>query len=380
MLLILAIVAGVSIANIYYNQPLLDNIRLSFPHQDKWIGAVPGAGQIGFAIGMLMLAPLGDRLDRRRLILVQIVGLCLALIATAMASSLFMLIGAVFAIGVFASMAQQAGPFAAELAPATQRGHAIGTVMGGLLLGILLARTASGFVAEHFGWRAVFLAAVFPMITLAALVARYLPASHPTSTLTYPKLLASLWQLFLEFRLLREAALTGAALFAAFSLFWSILSLLLAHPPFNLGPAASGLFGIVAAAGAVTAPWAGKCSDRWGSRRAISLAIGLVALSFVIFSFSGASLAGLVIGVIVLDVGLQVAQTPNQSRIFALAPAARSRLNTVYMICYFCGGALGSAVGIFAWQTFGWPGACAAGIFFSAVAAGSHFRGNGISG
>jgi predicted MFS family arabinose efflux permease len=375
LLLILAMTAGVSIANIYYNQPLLDSFRQSFPHHAAWVGAVPTATQIGFAMGMLLLAPLGDRVDRRRLILIQTACICVALLIAATASTLPVLICACLAIGIFATAAQQAGPFATELVPASHRGHAIGTVMSGLLLGILLARTASGFVTGYFGWRWVFAAAIASMLALAVMIVKYLPASRPTSTLSYGKLLISLWRLTVELRGLREAALTGASLFAAFSLFWSVLSLLLARPPFYLGPQVAGLFGIVGVAGALTAPYAGKFADRRGPRTAISLAIALVTLSFAIFSVSGSSIAGLVLGVIVLDVGLQFAQTPNQSRVFALKSDARSRINTVYMTCYFTGGAAGSAAGALAWQAFGWIGACIAGLLFCVVAAGSHFWG-----
>lgn len=375
LLTILAVTAGLAISNIYYNQPLLDSFRQSFPLYANWVGAVPGATQIGFAIGMILFAPLGDRLDRRRLIVWQIMGICVALLVAATAHSLVVLIAASLAIGAFATMAQQAGPFAAELAPSSQRGHAIGVVMSGLLLGILLARTASGFIAGYLGWRAVFVAAIVAMLILAVVVSRFLPSSQPTSTLTYRKLLASLWHLVVELRGLREAALTGAALFAAFSLFWSVLALQLAGAPFHLRPQATGLFGIVGAAGAVAAPRAGKLADRRGPRVAISLAIGLVALSFAIFLVSATSIVGLVIGVVVLDIGLQIGQTPNQSRVFALRPEARSRLNTVYMVCYFCGGAAGSALGALAWQTYGWTGVCLGGLSFCTFAAISHYRG-----
>jgi predicted MFS family arabinose efflux permease len=375
LLLLLATVAGVSIANIYYNQPLLGNLRQSFPQGASWIGAVPAATQLGFAAGMLLLSPLGDRIDRRRLILLQIAGSCIALLVAATAPTLLVLIGASLAIGVLATMAQQAGPFAAELAPPAQRGHAIGTVMSGLLLGILLARTVSGIVAEHFGWRAVFIVSIAALLVLAAVVATRLPPSKPTSTLSYGKLLGSLWHLAVELPGLREASLTGAAMMGAFSLFWSMLSLLLAGAPFHLGPQAAGLFGIVGAAGALVAPWVGKLADRHGSRAVISLAIGLVAVSFVIFGLSSTSIVGLVAGVVVLDVGVQSAQISNQSRIYALKPEARSRVNTVYMVCYFIGGAAGSTAGAIAWPAFGWTGVCVAGLIFAVLAACNHARG-----
>ncbi len=375
LLLLLATIAGVSVANIYYNQPLLDDFRQSFPHSAAWIGVVPSATQLGYAAGMLLLAPLGDRFDRRRLILLQIAGLCVALLFAAAAPNLIVLVFASLAIGVLSTIAQQAVPFSAELAPPSQRGHAVGTVMSGLLLGILLARTAAGFVGQYFGWRAVFGASIVALIGLSAVILSKLPKSQPTSTLAYGKLIASMWHLAVELRGLREASMTGALLFAAFSLFWSTLALLLAGPPFHYGPQAAGLFGIVGAGGAMAAPLAGKFADRRGPRAIVSLSIVLAAISFVIFAVSGASVIGLVIGVIVLDVGVQAAQISNQSRIYALKPEARSRVNTVYMVCYFIGGAVGSAVGAFVWPLFGWVGVSIAGLLFVVLAGLNHLRG-----
>lgn len=372
LLLLLATIAGVSVANIYYNQPLLDDFRQSFPGSASWVGTVPAVTQLGYAAGMLLLAPLGDRFDRRRLILLQLVGMCAALLVAAAAPTLPVLVAASLAIGVLATIAQQAVPFAAELAPPSQRGQAVGTVMSGLLLGILLARTAAGIVAQYFGWRAVFGASVVALLVLAVVIILRLPKSKPTSTLPYGKLLVSMWHLVVEHRALREASLTGAAMFAAFSIFWSVLALLLAGAPFHLGPQAAGLFGIVGAAGAMAAPLAGKFSDRRGPRAIITVSIVLVAISFVVFGFSGASIAGLVVGVIVLDVGVQAAQISNQSRIYALKPDARSRVNTVYMVAYFIGGAVGSGVGAFVWPIFGWVGVSVAGVVFAALAAWNH--------
>jgi len=246
--------------------------------------------------------------------------------------------------------------------------------MSGLLIGILLARTVSGFVAEYFGWRAVYGASVVATIALAVLVAMRLPRSKPTSTLPYGRLLASMWHLVVESPALREASMTGGALFAAFSIFWSVLTLLLAGEPFHLGPQAAGLFGIVGAAGALAAPLAGKSADKRGPRAVVSLCIVLVAVSFVVFALSGRSLVGLVIGVIVLDIGVQAAQISNQSRIYALKPEARSRVNTVYMVVYFIGGAVGSAVASLAWHAFGWVGVCMAGLAATGLAGLSHSR------
>ena len=372
LLLLLAITAGVSVAGIYYNQPLLDDFRKSFPEGAAWIGAVPAATQLGYATGMLLLAPLGDRFDRRRLILLQIAGACVAFFVAASAQTLGVLIGASLAIGVLSTIAQQAVPFAAELAPPEARGHAVGTVMSGLLIGILLARTAAGFVGQYFGWRAVFGASIVALLGLAVVVVLKLPRSRPTSTLGYGKLLGSMWHLVVELRGLREAAATGAFIFAAFSLFWTVLALLLAGESFHLGPQAAGLFGIVGAAGAMVAPIAGRSADKRGPRAVITLALAVIALSFVIFAFSGKSLLGLAIGVIVLDVGVQAAQIANQARIYALRPEARSRVNTVYMVGYFVGGAAGSVVGAATWSAFGWLGVCVAGLVFAALAAWVH--------
>ncbi|WP_241014948.1 MFS transporter [Burkholderia sp. Ac-20379] len=375
LLLLLATIAGVSVANIYYNQPLLGALRNAFPADANWIGVVPTATQLGYAAGMLLLAPLGDRFDRRKLILLQIAGLSVALLVAAAAPALPVLAAASLAIGVLGTIAQQAVPFAAEIAPPAERGAAVGTVMSGLLMGILLARTAAGFVGEYFGWRAVFVASVAALLAVAVAVVLRLPRSTPTSTLRYPQLLASLWHLAVELRGLRYAAATGAAMFGAFSAFWPALTLLLAGAPFHYGPQIAGLFGIVGAAGALAAPYAGKSADKRGPRAVITLSIWLVAVSFGIFAVSVSSLIGLVIGVIVLDVGVQAAQISNQSRIYALKPEARSRVNTVYMVCYFIGGALGSSAGVEAWRLAGWSGVCAVGLAFALLAGAIHHRG-----
>jgi len=375
LLFLLAATAGLSVANIYYNQPLLSEFRQSFPGGANWIGAVPTATQLGYAAGMFFLAPLGDRFQRRTLILLQIAGLCIMLVAAALAPNLATLVVASLFIGILSTIAQQVLPLAAELSAPTERGAAVGFVMSGLLLGILLARTVSGVLAGHFGWRMVFGTAVATMLVLGAIIAQRLPRRTPSSSLPYGALLMSLWHLVREEPVLRNASLTGAALFAAFSAFWSVLALLLSGAPFNLGPEAAGLFGIVGAAGALVAPFAGRSADTRGPNAVIKLALWLTALSFLIFAGSAHSLSGLIVGVLVLDIGVQAAQISNQSRIYAIRPEARSRINTIYMVAYFIGGALGSAAGAFAWRHAGWLGVSCFGLLCTVTAGiNHHFR------
>lgn len=371
-LLLMATAAGLSVANIYYNQPLLDDFRQTFPADSHWVGAVPTITQVGYAAGMFFTAPLGDRFERRALILLMIVCECVSLAIAAAAPSLWVLVGASLAIGLLGTIAQQIIPFTAELARPEQRGHAVGTVMSGLLLGILLARTASGSIAALAGWRSVFMAAVVAMIVLGALIFMRLPRSTPTSTLSYPKLLGSMWHLWHELPVLREASITGGALFGAFSAFWTTLALLLADAPFHYGPQAAGLFGLVGAAGALVAPLAGKSADRRGPRIGITLALAITALSYGVFALSSTSLVGLVIGVLLLDIGVQGAQISNQARIFALKPEARSRVNSIFIVFYFIGGAAGSALSAYAWRTHGWLGVCFVGMAFTLVSAANH--------
>lgn len=371
---ILALTAGVSISNIYYNQPLLTEIGNSFPGDAVGVGAVAASTQLGFALGMVLISPLGDRVDRRKLILFQAVGICIALLVAVLAPTLALLVVASFILGLFATMAQQAGPFAAELASPEQRGRAIGLVMSGLLLGILLARTIAGFIGDNFGWRAVFAMAIVAILLMAVMVWRILPSSQPSVTLSYWQLLISPWQLAIALPSLREAALTGASLFAAFSLFWTTLILLLVEPPLLLGAQEAGLFALLGVVGIFAAPWAGRMTDRHGSYPVIWLAIVLVGISFVILFVGAGSIIGLGIGVIVLDAGLQIMQTANQARVFALRPEAKSRLNTAYMVCYFLGGALGSVAGYLAWQWYRWPAVCCVGLGLVLIAALSHRR------
>ncbi|MHC9176504.1 MFS transporter [Pseudomonas aeruginosa] len=369
---LLAFIAGISVANIVYNQPLLECFRASFPENDSAIGLVPMVTSLGYAVGMMLLAPLGDKLDRRLIILLQIFFLSISLLLTAMAATLWVVVAASAAIGVFSTIAQQAVPFAAELAPTNERGAAVGIVMTGVLLGILLGRTFAGIIAHYFGWRAVFSTSVVFLVFSAIIVYRKLPHSTPTTKLPYLKLLVSMWALFSKISALRQASFTGASIFAAFSAFWPALTLLLVDEPFHLGPPAAGLFGLAGAAGALCAPYVGRMADKKGTRLIVTLGIALVILSFMIIMALRNSLVGLTIGVIVLDIGVQSAMVANQTRVYALDLGARSRLNTVYMTCYFIGGALGAWAGVASWNAAGWTGVCVVGLVFGLASAAIH--------
>ncbi|WP_165249873.1 MFS transporter [Paludisphaera soli] len=365
----MAIGSGLSVANLYYSQPLLERMADDFSASASRMGVVATATQVGYALGMMLLAPLGDLLERRRLIVILLGATALTLAAVASSPTFGWLAVASLAMGAATVTPQIIVPFAAAIAEPHERGRVVGTVMSGLLIGILLARTASGFLGSHLGWRAVFWLAAGLMVGLMFLMAKELPKSTPTLVGTsYAALLRSLGGLVRDLPELRTSALFGGLAFASFSVFWTVLAFHLAGPPFGYGSDVVGLFGLVGAAGAMAAPLVGTFADRRGPRWSIGLGLTTMLASFVVLAAFGSSLPGLVVGVLLLDVGAQCNHISNQTRIYGLAPEARSRLNTVYMVSFFLGGALGSATGAAAWPRFGWPGACAVGSAFLVAA------------
>jgi predicted MFS family arabinose efflux permease len=364
LVLLLAGTAAFTVANIYFAQPLLPEMARSLGVNARTVGWVPVLTQLGYALGLFLFIPLGDAVERRKLILALVLASAVALVAAAAAPGAAWLAAASLAVGVFAVVPHVAVPLAAHLAAPWERGRVIGLIMSGVLAGILLARTVAGLVGGAFGWRMVYALAAVGMVVLALALARLLPHVPPERTVRYPELLASLWTLVGHEPELRQASFIGAMGFGAFSVFWTTLAFFLETPPYHWGAEGAGLFGLVGLSGALAAPVVGRVADRRGPRFTTGLALALALASFALFALVGTNLAGLVLGVVLLDVGVQSAHVSNLARVHALEPGARSRRNTVYMVSYFAGGAIGTWLGVRAWVHLGWPGVCLTGAGF----------------
>lgn len=357
--LLLAIGAGLSVAALYYCQPLLGALAADLGRSGPAVGLVPTLTQLGYALGILTLAPLGDRYDRRRIILAKAAALAGALLVTASARALGPLLVGSFAIGVTATLAQDLVPAAAILAPPERRGRAVGAVMTGLLLGILLSRVVSGFVAQQLGWRAMFALAAVSVGLLGVALRQGLPRFAPTTTLGYGALLRSLVALWTRHAALRRAALAQGLLSVAFSAFWSTLAVMLHDPPLRLGSTVAGAFGLAGAAGALVAPVAGRAADRQGPERVTRLGAALSALSFAAMLAlpvlgTTASLVLLAASAVVFDLGVQASLIAHQTLVYGLEPEARSRLNALLLVAMFVGMASGSALGAQLYARWGW--------------------------
>lgn len=359
--LLMAISVGIIVANIYYIQPLLAQIAQTFHLTVAHAGALAMLSQAGTAAGMFLFVPLGDKFERRGLVTILLVVASVSLLLVATAMQVWWMAVACFFMGAAAANVHVIVPFAAQLASEEQRGRVVGTVVAGILFGVLLARTFSGLVGGWFGWRSVYFTAAAAMLGLAAVVRWQLPESRPATRISWLELMRSTYSLVKRHAELRESALLGALFFASFSAFWTTLVFLLETPDYGYGSAAAGLFGLVGAVGAAGAPTIGHLASRHGPRTTIRLALWLAVVSFLLLGALGKNLVGLIFGVVLMDLAVQTGHVSNQTRIYNIDPHSRSRLNMVYMVCYFIGGGLGSYLGAIAWHAAGWWGVCAFG-------------------
>ncbi|MFC5250107.1 MFS transporter [Streptomyces nigrescens] len=370
-LLLMSVAAGLSVAGNYFAQPLLDLIGRDLHLSASTAALVVTVAQVGYGLGLLLLVPLGDLLERRRLAVTLTAATAVFLTVTASAPHAALLLTGTALTGLTSVAAQVVVPYAATLAAPAQRGRTVGTVMTGLLLGILLARTAAGLLAELGGWRTVYWVNAALMLLMAVLLRLRLPALRTTAGLRYPALLRSTLALFGQEPVLRWRGALGALTFAGFSVLWTALAFLMSGPSYGWQESAIGLLGLVGAAGSLAASVGGRLADRGLAHRVTGAAAFLLLGSWGLLALGGSggswSLAALLAGVIVLDLAAQAVHVSNQNLVYAVRPEARNRLNSAYMTSYFVGGAVGSALTSVVWGAAGWSGVCVLGAGLAAV-------------
>ena len=368
LVLLMAVATGLAVASNYYAQPLLQTLAETFGVDVRSAGLVVTVAQLSYAAGLLFIVPLGDRLERRGLIVGLYVACAAGLLVSAMSGSFPVLLLGTLVTGLCSVSAQVLVPYAATLAAPQERGRVVGTVMSGLLLGILLARTISGLLAGAGGWHTVYWVAAGLMLCVAVLLHRGLPRHPGNSSLSYPHLIGSVITLLRDEPVLRAKAVLGGLIFAGFSVFWTTLAFLLAGPDYGYGTAVIGLFGLIGAAGALAANLAGKLSDRGHGTLASWGGLVMLLASWLLMWAAPHSLWLLVVGVLLLDIAVQGVHINNQSVIYQLDASARNRITSAYMTCYFIGGALGSSIGTLAYARAGWPGVVMAGAVLALAA------------
>lgn len=364
---LMSIATGLSVACNYYVQPLLATIAQTFDLSFHQAGFIVTTAQLGYAAGLLLLVPLGDMLERRGLIVMMSLLAAGGMVITALSGSLMMMLLGTVLTGLFSVVAQLLVPLAASLAAPEKRGKVVGTVMSGLLLGILLARTVAGGLAQLGGWRLVYWVASGLMVVMALALWRWLPRYKQSIPLNYGQLLGSIFTLFAQHPILRTRAITGCLAFANFSVLWTSMAFLLSSPEWNYSEGEIGLLGLVGAAGALAARQAGSLADKGKARLTTSAGLLILLASWGIIAFGAHSLIALIIGIILLDLAVQGVHITNQSVIYRHMPEARNRLTSGYMTSYFIGGAAGSLLSASAFQTAGWYGVCVVGALLTLV-------------
>lgn len=370
LITLLAVACGMTVANLYYAQPLLPSLSDFFGVGAATAGTLITLTQVGYVIGMLFLVPLGDRFEKRQLVTVLLAITAVALVVAGSAPDFPVLLVASLISGATSVVAQILVPFAASLAPEHARGRVVGRVMSGLLTGILLSRTLSGLVSETAGWRIVFLGSAVLMAVLAAALRVALPPHAPTTSLPYHHVLRSTFRLLRIHPALRRRGLYQAAMFAVFSAFWTTVSFVLTGPRFHYSTIGVGVFALVGAAGAAVAPFAGHWADRGLARPATGIALLVAVLAFAVAGFGGHSIVLLALAAILVDVAVQTTLILGQHTVYALDADARSRLNSVFIAMFFAGGAIGSQLGTVVYDAAGWSGLSLLGAVLPLLALG----------
>jgi predicted MFS family arabinose efflux permease len=376
LILLMAVSTGIAVASNYYPQPLLHTIAQRFGLSFSTAGIIVTTAQLSYAAGLILLVPLGDLFERRRLIVSMTLVAACGLAVSALAPNLPLLLLGTAITGLFSVVAQVLVPFAATLAAPEERGKVVGTVMSGLLLGILLARTVAGALSSLGDWRTVYACAAVAMVLTALALWRALPRYRQSAGLSYPRLLASVGTLFVEEPVFRLRTVLGALGFSLFAMFWTPLAFLLAKPPYGFSDGVIGLFGLAGAAGALAASAAGRLADRGKGALATTIGLSVMTLAWLPLAFAQSSLLLLTLGVLLLDLAVQLSHVSNQNVVYKLRPEARNRLNAGYMMGYFLGGSCGSLASAALYQHFGWRGVCTAGICIGLLALAIWLRSN----
>ncbi len=369
MILLFAVASGLAVANAYFAHPLLDIIADDLQLSRATVGLVVGATQLGYGLGLILLVPLGDLVDRRKLVVLQSLLSVAALICIACSVSGAMVLAAMAAMGFLAVVTQAFVAYAASLARPEERGRVVGSVTSGIVLGILLARAIAGATADISGWRAVYLLSAAATLVIAMVLFRALPPERrPPAQLSYPKLIVSLFTLFRDEKVLRIRAVIAMLIFADVTTLLTPLVLPLAAPPFSLSHTAIGLFGLAGAAGALGAARAGAWTDRGHGQRVTGIALALMLFAWLPIGLLPQSILFLIAGVLILDFGLQAVHVTNQAMIYRVRPEAQSRLTAGYMVFYSIGSALGSSSSTLVYALAGWTGVSLLGAGIAAVA------------
>ncbi|CAM6959814.1 MULTISPECIES: MFS transporter [Enterobacter] len=370
MVWLFATASGLSVANVYYAQPLLDALANDFSISHAAVGGVVTATQIGCALALLLVVPLGDKVDRRRLMAIQLIALVAALVSVSMAQSASALLIGMLATGMLGTaMTQGLIAYAASAASPHEQGRVIGAAQGGVFVGLLLARVFAGGIGDITGWRGVYLCAAALMLMIALPLWWKLPALPAvTATMSYPRLIGSMLTLLRQEKVLQIRGVLALLMFATFNIFWSALVLPLSAPPYNFSHTAIGAFGLVGAVGALAAGRAGRWADRGYAQRTSAAALALLLLAWWPLSLMDHSLGILLIGIILLDLGGQALHVTNQSMIFRTCPEAHSRLVGLYMLFYAVGSGLGALSSTMTYAFAGWPGVCLLGASVSLLA------------